>query len=208
MSLKLENLSKDLPKGLLLLLPDAFERFNINGPLRASHFLGQVSHESGNFKSKTESLIYSTAKRIVDIWPSRFNLTGTGGKKNANDFVRNQEKLANEVYGGRMGNNQPGDGFRFRGGGFLQLTGRDMYKKYADYIKKPVEETADLVRTDDYYALDSALWVFCIEKKLNSVADKGVDLPTITTISKRINGGTIGLDDRVAKTTKFHKLLS
>ena len=101
---------------------------------------------------------YSTPSRIVEIWPSRFNLDGTGGKKNASGFIKNQELLAETVYGGRMGNNNPGDGFRFRGGGFLQLTGKEAYQGYGKYLGKSVEETADLLRSENKYAMDYAKW--------------------------------------------------
>jgi putative chitinase len=208
MSVKLENLVKVVPKAILDLLPAAFEKYEINGLLRASNFLGQIAHESGDFTIKTESMNYSTPQRIVDVWPSRFNLDGSGGKKNANDYIKNQEKLANEVYGGRMGNDEPGDGFRFRGGGFLQLTGKESYKGYAKYLDKTVGETADLLRSDNFYALDAALWEYCINMKLNTVADLGVDDENIKKITKKINGGYVGLEDRKSKVKKYYGLLS
>jgi putative chitinase len=207
MAVKFENLVKVVPKAILDLLPAAFEKYDINGPLRASNFLGQIAHESGDFTIKTESLFYTHAERIIDVWPSRFNLDGSGGKKNANDYVKNEEKLAEAVYGGRMGNNNPGDGFRFRGGGFLQLTGKDAYKDYASYLEKSVEETADLLRSENFYSLDAALWEFSIVMKLNTVADTGVDDDTIKKITKRINGGYTGLDERKAKVKKYYGLL-
>jgi putative chitinase len=174
-------------------------KYEINTPLRLQAFIAQIAHESGEFSIKTESMNYSTPERIVAIWPSRFNLTGDG-KLNAHDYIHNAEKLGNQVYSGRMGNGAPetGDGFRYRGGGFLQLTGKESYQKYADYIKKNVGETADLVRGTDEFALDSACWEYTIDKKLNDEADK----QDFITITKRINGGTIGLTERL----KYYKL--
>jgi putative chitinase len=169
-------------------------KYDINTPLRLQAFLAQVAHESGEFSIKTESMNYSTPERIVAIWPSRFNLTGEG-KLNAHDYIHNAEKLGNQVYAGRMGNGAPetGDGFRYRGGGYLQLTGKESYQRYADYIKKDVGETANLVRSTDEFALDSACWEFVIDKRLNDEADA----QDFITITKRINGGTIGLTERL-----------
>lgn len=208
MSLDLTKLKGKIPDTIYNLLPEAFAKYAIDSPLRAAHFLGQIAHESGDFTIKTESMNYTTPSRIVAIWPSRFNLDGTGGKKDANKYIKNQELLAEAVYGGRMGNDQPGDGFRFRGGGFLQLTGKESYKGYAGYLKKSVNETADLLRSDNFYALDCALWEYTINMKLNSVADQGMTDDVILKITKRVNGGTIGLEDRKAKTKKFYSILS
>jgi len=134
---------------------------------------------------------YSTPERIVEIWPSRFNLTGGNGKLNAHDYTRNAEKLANEVYANRMGNgNQAsGDGYHFRGGGFIQLTGRGSYKKYAEYVDRDIEFVGTQVKLNDEWAMDSAAWEYVIDKNLLGVSD-------IITITKRINGGLIGLAER------------
>jgi putative chitinase len=208
MSLDLNKLKGNVPEPILKLLPDAFSKYEIKTQLRASHFLGQIAHESGNFKIKTESLNYTTPSRIVTIWPSRFNLNGSNGKKDANKYVKNQELLAEAVYGGRMGNNMPGDGFRFRGGGFLQLTGKNSYENYSNYLKKSVNETAELLRNDNYFALDVSLWEYVINMKLNPVADQGMTDDVILKITKRINGGINGLEDRKIKCKKFYNILS
>lgn len=150
-------------------------------------FLANVLHESGEFNLKDENMNYS-ASRLRAVWPSRFpSFTA------ANQYARNPKKLANFVYGGRMGN-KPGtdDGWTFRGSGFVGLTGREMYTKYAKYINKPVEEAANLIRTTDRYALDSALWFFCVLKNLEPLAEND----EFTKIVKHINGGLIGLADR------------
>jgi len=174
-------------------------KYEINTPIRLQAFIAQVAHESGEFSIKTESMNYSSPERIVAIWTSRFNMDGNG-KLNAHDYIHNAEKLGNEVYAGRMGNGAPetGDGYRYRGGGFLQLTGKESYQHYANYIKKEVGETADLVRGTDEYALDSACWEYVIDKKLNDESDAR----DFVTITKKINGGTIGLTERL----KYYKL--
>lgn len=169
-------------------------KYEINNKERLSAFIAQIAHESGEFTIKKESMYYSTPARIVEIWPSRFNLTGNDGKLNANEFIKNPEKLANTVYANRMGNGnfESNDGFNFIGGGFIQITGRESYAAYAKYIDRDIIVTANIVRTTDEYALDSACWEFAIDKQLNDDADKGDFL----TITKRINGGTIGLTER------------
>lgn len=206
-SLDLNKLKGKIPQSIFDILPEAFSKYEINTSLRASHFLGQIAHESGDFTIKTESMNYSTPSRIVEIWPSRFNLDGSGGKKNANGFIKNQELLAEAVYGGRMGNNESGDGFRFRGGGFLQLTGKEAYQGYAKYLGKSVGETADLLRSDNKYALDAACWEYVVNMKLNPVADQGMTEEVIVKITKKINGGIIGLDDRRTKVKHYYSIL-
>ncbi len=196
-----------IPASILAILPDALAKYQVNTELRAAHFLAQVGHESGNFAIKTEGMFYTTPQRIVAVWPSRFNMDGSGGKKNANDYIKNPQKLAEAVYGGRMGNDQPGDGFRFRGGGFLQLTGKEAYVGYAKYLGKDIGETADLLRSDDKYALDGALWEYVLNMGLNAVADTGATDDVITKITKRVNGGTIGLTERIKYFHKYYDAL-
>jgi len=176
------------------LMNKSFPKYKIDTPIRIQAFIAQVAHESGEFTIKTESLYYTTPERICAIWPSRFNMDGSNKKLNAHDYVKNQEKLANTVYANRMGNGDfaSGDGFRYRGGGNMQLTGKESYEKYAKYVGKDVRETADLVRSTDEYALDSACWEFAIDKQLNDEADRG----EFITITKKINGGTIGIEER------------
>ena len=189
-----KNLTLDRAKVLTDLMNISFPKYGIDAPARIQAFVAQVAHESGEFTIKTESMNYSTPERIVAIWPSRFNLDGSNNKLNAHNYIKNQEKLANTVYSSRMGNGGPesGDGFRYRGGGFMQLTGKESYAKYAVYIGKSVGETADLVRSTDEYALDSACWEFAIDKKLNAKADAREFLA----MTKAINGGTRGLEER------------
>jgi len=206
--MELNKLHGLIPGSILAILPNAFARYQINTNLRAAHFLAQVGHESGNFAIKTENMYYSTPQRLVAVWPSRFNMDGSGGKKNANDYIKNPAKLAEAVYGGRMGNDQPGDGFRYRGGGFLQLTGKEAYVGYATYLGKDTGTTADLLRSDDQYAMDCALWEYVLNKGLNPIADTGSSDDVVTIITRRVNGGTIGLADRISNFHKYYDALN
>ena len=201
------KLKNAIPDRIFNIIKEPFNKYEVNSALRISHFLGQLTHESGDFSIKTESLYYTTPQRIVDVWPSRFNLDGSNGKKNANNYIKNEEKLASAVYEGRMGNIKANDGFIFRGAGFLQLTGKDAFVGYSKYINKDIEETANLIRTNDSYALDCALWEYCINMKLNKIADTGMSDDIIKKITRVINGGYIGLEDRIKKVNKFYALL-
>ena len=206
--LELGKLSGHIPSAILSLIPTAFEKYEVNTVLRAAHFLGQIAHESGDFTIKTESLYYTTPQVIVNTWPSRFNLNGAEGKKDANKYIKNQELLAESLYEGRMGNVKPGDGFRFRGAGFLQLTGREAFEGYAKYLGKTVEETADLIRGENFYSLDAALWEYTIQMKLNPVADQGLTDEIIKKITRIINGGYTGLPERTKKVKAYYAILA
>jgi putative chitinase len=151
-------------------------------------FAANVIQESGEFAHKRENMSYS-AKRMMQVWPSRFpNLAS------AQPYAHNPEKLSNLVYGKRMGNVQPGDGWAFRGGGFIGLTGREVYAKYAKYAGyTSVEACAEDVRNSDKAALDSAYWFFCVLKDLEDEADRDEMIGII----KSINGGLIGKDVRL-----------
>lgn len=165
-------------------------------------FLATVLHESDCFRRKTESTNYTHEEVILRTWPTRFkNLAA------ANLYVRQPEKLANFVYGGRLGNVQPGDGFAFRGCGYIQMTGRSICTEYWNYKRSTdpqntpatVEDTVLKIRTDDGWALDSSCWTYCISKKLikASIDDRFLD------VTKAINGGTIGLPER----QRYYKLI-
>lgn len=166
--------------------------YGINSKNILEEFLATILHESGEFSIKEESLYYTTPARIVTIWPIRFNLTGTGGKLNANDYVRNPVLLANTVYNGRMGNRAgSNDGYTFRGRGFIQITGRESYEKYAAYKGMQAEDITDKLK-DDWYALDSACWEYAIDKNLILASEND----QFEYITKRINGGLIGWESR------------
>jgi len=176
-------------------------------PERAAHLLGQSAHESGYFKLTEENLNYSE-----DALNRVFRRYFGEGKENAADYARNPEKIANYVYmdknrskGGALGNTEDGDGWRWRGRGFLQCTGRTNYRKFAAEMRLPdVMKDPDLVATE--YAFESAFWFFQ-RNGLFKIADKGVNDDVITEITRRVNGGTHGLDDRLDKTKKIYKWL-
>lgn len=164
---------------------------------QAAHFFGQCAHESGNFKVFSENLNYS-AQGLNGIFKKYFpTVASTTG------YARKPEKIANKVYANRMGNGpeSSGDGWKFRGRGPIQLTGKDNYTAFAASVGRPdVLTNPDIVATE--LAFESALWFFR-KNGLLETANKGVSTAVITQITKRVNGGTHGLDDRIAKTTKF-----
>jgi len=170
-------------------------------PERAAHFFGQTAHETGNFKAFSENLNYG-AKGLLGIFRKYFPT-----EELALQYERNPEKIANRVYGSRMGNGDEasGDGWKFRGRGALQLTGKDNYKAFSDYLKNPaIMQTPDLVANE--LAFESAIFFFD-RNKLWDICDKGVDKDTITALTKRINGGTHGLEDRLQKTAVYYQQL-
>ena len=169
-------------------------------PIRATHFFAQTGHETGEFKLFAENLNYSV-DGLKKIFPKYFPGTLAEG------YAHNPEKIANLVYGNRMGNGAEasGDGYKFRGRGALQLTGKSNYEAFSKYLNKPeIMTNPDLVATE--YAFESAMFFFD-RNKLWDICDKGVDDATITALTKRINGGTIGLDHRKALTLKYHGYL-
>jgi putative chitinase len=170
-------------------------------PERAAHFFAQTAHESGNFKAFAENLNYGAAG-LTGIFKKYFPTN-----EKALLYERKPEKIANLVYGNRMGNGDEasGDGFKFRGRGALQLTGKDNYKVFSEYLKKPeIMTNPDLVATE--YAFESAIFFFD-RNKLWDICDKGVNKDTILALTKRINGGTHGLADREEKTLKYYGYL-
>ena len=166
---------------------DILPLWEVDTPERVAMFLAQCGHESGGFRVLSENLNYS-AKALDSIFPKYFKRAG----RNANDYHRQPEKIANVIYANRMdnGDSSSGDGWRFRGGGILQLTGRYNYTEFAEAVEMSPEEAVDYVRTKEG-ALDSACW-FWDTNGLN----KYCDAMDIVGATKRINGGTIGLEDR------------
>jgi putative chitinase len=167
-------------------------------PVRAAHFFAQTSHETGGFKAFSENLNYS-ASGLQGIFGKYF--PGTLEES----YARQPEKIANRVYASRMGNGDEasGDGWKYRGRGALQLTGKSNYQAFAEYLKKPeILDTPDLVATT--YAFESAMFFFD-RNKLWSICDQGVNDAAILALTKRINGGTHGLEDRNAKTKKYYE---
>jgi putative chitinase len=197
--LKLENLKGHIPDVVISQIPDAAKKFNITNPLRLAHFLAQCGHESAGFKAIQENLNYS-ADGLKKIFPKYFpgNL--------AEGYAKNPEKIASKVYGSRMGNGDETtkEGFKFRGRGYIQLTGKDNYTKFAKFIGEDTVSNPDLVATK--YPLASAAFFFD-SNKLWAICDKGADDATVTAVTKRVNGGTIGLPDRIKHFKEYFALL-
>ena len=177
-------------------LQETFEKYQINTPKRQACFIGQCMHESGGFKFLKENLNYS-AKALMNTWPSRFPDMDTAEK-----FERQPEKIANKVYSGRMGNTEDGDGAKYIGRGLIQLTGKDNYRAFGEAIGEDLVANPQVVEEPRYAAL-SAGW-FWNKRGLNALAD-AMD---ITTMTIRINGGKIGIDDRIAKINKALDILA
>lgn len=167
-------------------------------PDRAAHFFAQTAHESGGFKAFSENLNYG-AKGLRGIFGKYFPTDAL-----ARAYERQPAKIANRVYANRMGNGDEasGDGWKYRGRGALQLTGEDNYRLFGEYIKRQEEvlNNPDLVSGE--LCFESALWFFD-RNKLWPICDQGVNDATILALTKRINGGTHGLDDRKLKTKKY-----
>jgi putative chitinase len=164
---------------------------------RAAHFFAQTAHESGNFTAFSENLNYG-AKGLRGIFGKYFPTDAM-----AKAYERQSQKIANRVYASRMGNGAEasGDGWKYRGRGALQLTGKANYQAFSDYIDRPdVMTNPDLVAGE--LCFESALWFFD-RNKLWGICDQGINDAAILALTKRINGGTHGLDDRMAKTKKF-----
>lgn len=194
------NLASKLPSNASLFMLSVVDKYNITNPLRLAHFMAQIAHESGNFKFTTENLNYSR-ESLLKVFPKYFN------EQNVDQYARNPEKIGSRVYASRMGNGDEAskEGFVFRGRGFLQLTGKDNYRAFSSFIGEDCVANPDLVATK--YPMDSAIWFFD-KNKLWDICDKGNDVATITSVTKRVNGGTHGLDDRQAKFNLFNSLLN
>lgn len=166
-------------------------------PIRAAHFFAQTGHETGNFKLFTENLNYS-ATALNSVFGKYFKNAGV----DATQYERKPEKIANRVYASRMGNGDEtsGDGWTYRGRGALQLTGKDNYKAFATYLKN-TDLKPDQVA--DEYAFESAFFFFD-KNNLWTICDGGVNDDTILKLTKRVNGGTNGLDHRKELTYKYY----
>jgi len=196
---KLQNLKGHVPDAVIAQIPDTAKKFNITNPLRLAHFLAQCGHESGGFKAVSENLNYSAdgLKKIFGkYFPGNLN----------ESYAKQPEKIASRVYGSRMGNGDEstGEGYKFRGRGFLQTTGKDNYKKLGNFLNEDLITNPDLVATK--YPLASAAFFFD-SNKLWSICDKGADEATVTAVTKRVNGGTIGLPDRIKHFNEYYNLL-
>ena len=199
-SFKLEKLKGHIPDAVIAQIPDTAKKFNITTPLRLAHFLAQCGHESGGFKHINENLNYSAAG-LMGTFKKYFPSLDL-----AKQYERKPEKIAARVYGGRMGNGPEatGEGFKFRGRGYIQLTGKDNYTQFAKFIGEDTVANPDLVASK--YPLASAAFFFD-SNKLWSICDRGADDATVTAVTKRVNGGTIGLADRIRHFAEYYALL-
>jgi putative chitinase len=197
--IKLEKLKGHVPDAVISQIPEIITKFNCNTPLRLSHFLAQCGHESGNFKAVSENLNYS-AKGLLGTFGKYFNAT------TAAQYERKPEMIASRVYGGRMGNGDEAskEGYKFRGRGYIQLTGKSNYVAFTKFIGEDCVANPDLVATK--YPLASAAFFFN-NNKLWSICDKGFSRQVVEQVTKRVNGGLIGIDDRWKHFQEFYNLL-
>jgi len=194
------KLSTKIPLSVIAQLDDVITKFNITNPLRLAHFLAQCAHESGDFKLTTENLNYS-ADGLQKIFRKYFPTPEI-----ANQYARNPQKIANKVYASRMGNGDEasGDGFKFRGRGYIQLTGKTNYQEFGTSIGVDCVANPDLVATT--YPLASAAFFFN-KNGLWTTCDKGSSVDVINQVRKRVNGGLIGIEDVVNKFKIYNDLL-
>jgi putative chitinase len=199
--LKLERLKGHIPDSVISQIPETAAKFGIDTPLRLAHFLAQCGHESGGFKATQENLNYS-ASGLKGIFSKYFKEAGL-----AEQYQRNPQKIASRVYGGRMGNGpeSTGEGYKFRGRGYIQLTGKDNYTAFGKAINEDMTANPDKVAT--HYPLLSAAWFFS-KNGLHKLADGGATDAVVTQITKRVNGGTIGLPDRIKHFKEYYNLLA
>jgi putative chitinase len=199
--LKLEKLKGHIPDAVISMIPAVAQKFQIDSALRLAHFLAQCGHESGGFRLTKENLNYS-AKGLNGIFKKYFPTL-----ESALPYERKPEKIANKVYGGRMGNGPEasGDGAKFCGRGYIQLTGKDNYTAFGKSIGEDVCANPQVVA--EKYALLSAAWFFN-KNGLHKMADGGASDTVVTSITKRVNGGTIGLPDRIKHFKEYYHLLA
>lgn len=197
--MNIQLLKGHVPDNVIQQIPEVYEKFAINTPLRLAHFLSQCEHESGGFRIVYENLNYS-AKGLRSIF-GRYFPTDDKAKL----YERKPEKIANLVYGSRMGNGieTTGDGWKYRGRGYIQLTGKQNYEAFDRVVFENILENPDLVATK--YPLLSAAWFFqrCLTK-----CDKGSADAVITEVTRCVNGGTIGLQDRIKHFKDYYAVLT
>jgi putative chitinase len=200
--LRAAGVSQELAERWLPHVKAAFDRFGINTPMQVAAWIAQCAHESAGFKTLTENLNYS-ADTMAVVWPSRFAVLGPDkkpvkvkGKNQPNKFAlalhRQPEAIANTVYANRManGNIESGEGWKYRGRGLKQLTGKDNYTRCGQGLNMDLVGNPDLLLTPEGASL-SAAWFWSVNK-CGPIADSG----DFVALTKKINGGTIGLEDR------------
>jgi putative chitinase len=198
--MNVDKLKGHIPDSVIAQIPSIQEKFEINTPLRLAHFLAQCGHESGGFKVVSENLNYGAAG-LQSIFKKYFTA------ESAKEYQRKPEKIANIVYANRMGNgNQAsGEGYKFRGRGFIQLTGKENYTSFDKVVEDDIIANPELVATK--YPLLSAAWFFH-KNGLHKIADEGATDAVVTKVTKRVNGGTIGLPDRIKHFNEYNNLLN
>ena len=197
--LDITKLKGQIPDSVYDQLPSVCGAFNITTPLRLAHFLAQCGHESGSFKAVSENLNYSEAG-LLKTFKKYFT------PDLAKQYAKKPEMIASRVYASRMGNGDEAskEGWKFRGRGYLQCTGKSNYKLLSEEFGVDFLSNPDLVATK--YPLASAGWFFN-RNKLWSICDKGATDADVTAVTKRVNGGTIGLADRIKKFKQYYSLL-
>jgi len=196
----IDKLKGHIPDTVIEMISDTADKFQINTPLRLAHFLAQCGHESGGFRATQENLNYS-AKGLNGIFKKYFPTEAS-----AVDYARKPQKIANKVYANRMGNGAEasGDGYKFRGRGYIQLTGKSNYTLFGKAIGEDICANPELVSSK--YPLLSAAW-FWSKNGLNTIADGGSTDSVVTSVTKRVNGGTNGLADRITHFKEYYNLL-
>ena len=194
------NLASKLPAVASTQMLNVVTKYKITNPLRLAHFMAQISHESGNFKFVKENLNYSK-ESLLKVFGKYFNA------QNVDAYARNPEKIGSRVYASRMGNGNEAskEGYVFCGRGYLQVTGKENYRAFSQFIGEDCVANPELIATK--YPMDSAIWFFD-KNKLWDICDKGGTTEVVTLVTKRVNGGTNGLDDRLAKFNTFNTLLA
>ena len=197
---KLKNLIGHIPNVVIEQIPSTAVKFNITNTLRLAHFLAQCGHESAGFRLTQENLGYSAAQ-LPKMWPSLFNTT------NAAQYAMKPEMIANRAYGNRMGNGpeSSGDGWKFRGRGYIQLTGKHNYTAFDKFVDDDILSFPELVANK--YPLMSAAFFFNTNN-LWAICDQGATDAVVTSVTKRVNGGTIGLADRLKHFKEYYALLA
>lgn len=197
--MNIQNLKGHIPDAVLEQIPDVVTKFAIDNTLKLAHFLSQCSHESGGFKLTQENLNYSV-NGLKKVFGKYFP-----DDKIATDYARKPEKIANKVYSNRMGNGDEasGEGWKYRGRGYIQLTGKDNYKAFDLCVPEDIVNNPDLIATK--YPLLSAGWFFsknCLKKCTNNSED------AIKSVTKCVNGGSNGLEERINIFNEYYKLLA
>jgi putative chitinase len=198
--MNLAKLKGHVPDSVIAQIPFIESNYKVNTLLRLSHFLAQCGHESANFRAVKENLNYS-AEGLNKTFKKYFPTL-----ESAKDYARQPERIASKVYANRMGNGNEAskDGFKYLGRGFIQLTGKANYLEFDKSVAEDILANPELVATK--YPLASAAW-FWDKNGLNTIADKGATDAVVKSITKRVNGGTIGLEDRIQHFNEFYSLL-